>query len=459
MKYSYLFYSLFLLGSLTVFSLLGGGCAQIGMPSGGAKDTLAPKIIRANPADQSRNVKTNKITLEFNEYIDVQDLQQNLLVSPLQTKNPSIIIDPRSITIKFRDSLLPNTTYTINFGDAVRDINENNIYKGLTYTFSTGSHLDSLTFSGKVVLAETGLSDSTMLVMLYRNTADSAVQKKRPDYIARVGSDGSFTFKNLPPTPFKVYALKDGDGGKTYNSLSETFAFTENTILPGQINDITLYAYIQEKAADTKPAIKAAPDKRLRLSPESALQDLLDPLVLNFNNPLAFADSNKIIVTDTFYKKYPGTKFTLDSTAKKIKLFAKWQPGEPFFVIVPKDAVKDSAGITLTKNDTLRFSAKRTDDYGRLILRFTNLDLKAKPVLQIFSNNILKYSYPLTGPEWSSNMFLPGDYAIRILYDTDGNGVWSPGNYSKKIQPEIAVTLPQILSVKADWDNEREISL
>ena len=141
------FISIALFLATTIFS---GGCAQIGLPTGGAKDTIAPKLVRTNPAFGSKNVKANKITFEFDEYIDLQDLQQNILISPLQNRNPTITANPKTITLKFRDSLLPNTTYNINFGKAIRDINEANILNDLSYTFSTGNTIDSSTISGNI---------------------------------------------------------------------------------------------------------------------------------------------------------------------------------------------------------------------------------------------------------------------------------------------------------------------
>jgi hypothetical protein len=108
------------------------------------KIPLPPVLEKATPELNARNVKTNKITLEFNEYIDVQEIANNILVSPAQNKMPVIIANPKSIVVRFRDSMLPNTTYHINFGNAIRDINENNIAKDFSYTFSTGSTIDSL---------------------------------------------------------------------------------------------------------------------------------------------------------------------------------------------------------------------------------------------------------------------------------------------------------------------------
>ena len=453
---------LIIIVSAIFISLLAGSCAQIGSPVGGPMDTLAPKLIRASPPNGSRNVKINKITLDFDEFIDVQDLQQNLLISPVQNRNPSVIANPKSITLKFRDTLLPNTTYTINFGNAVRDNNEANVYKNLSYVFSTGNTIDSLTLSGKVIMAETGTTDSTLIVMLYRNAADSTVLKKKPNYIAKVSADGNFSFDNLPPASFKIFALKDGDGGKTYNSKSEIFAFTDTEIIAGNNEPLTLYAYAEQKFIDPKTLfpVKKPADKKLRYAVNiQGRQDLLEPLEINFNNPLKETDSNKIYITDTLFRKVPGVRFSADSTAKKIFLTSKWKAGESLILLIEKDAAKDSTGNAVTKSDTVRFVTKKTEDYGKLTLRFNDLDLTGNPILQFLTQDVIKYSYPLSGKLWSDNMFTPGEYGIRILYDTDKNGKWTPGDYAKKLQPEIAVTIPQKLNVRADWDNKVEINL
>jgi Bacterial Ig-like domain len=420
-------------------------------------------LIKATPTKGSINVKGNRITLEFDEYIDVADLSQNLIISPLQKKNPSITANPKTVYIKFRDTLLPNTTYTINFGDAIKDINEGNILKGLSYTFSTGSTLDSSTISGKVILAESGNVDSTILVMLYSNAVDSTVTKKKPNYIAKVKSDGSFEFQNLPARNFKIYALKDGDGGKTYNSGAETFAFINEDVSAAKNESVVLYAYAEKKEVLNNVTLttpKITLDKKLRASTNlSNRQDLLERLEINFNNPLKTIDSTKIYITDTSYKKIAGIKYSIDSSAKKIWLDVKWKPEMSLALIIDTSAVRDSVGNKIVKNDTIRFTTKRVEDYGKLTLRFNDLDLSKNPVLQFLSGEIVKYSFPITSKEWNNNMFTPGEYGIRILYDTDKNGKWTPGNYTKKLQPEKAVTLPQKLSVRADWENEREINL
>ena len=128
-------------------------------------------------------------------------------------------------------------------------------------------------------------------------------------------------------------------------------------------------------------------------------------------------------------------------------------------LIIDPTALADSSGNSIAKTDTLRFTTKKESDYGNLVLRFSNLDLTKHPVLQFVQGEELKGSYAITTNEWSKKLFSPGEYDIRILYDTNNNGKWDAGNYSKKIQPERVISLPQKLSVRANWDNERDIKL
>ena len=148
-------------------SITGTGCAQIGAPTGGPRDSLPPELVNALPKLMTTNFKGNKITLNFNEYIDVQDVSNNLLVSPLPKTNPIIDYKLKTVTVKLKDSLIDNTTYTINFGNAIKDNNEGNPFKNFTYVFSTGKTIDSLQISGNVIIAQTGKADSTIIALLY----------------------------------------------------------------------------------------------------------------------------------------------------------------------------------------------------------------------------------------------------------------------------------------------------
>jgi hypothetical protein len=449
--------------SLTISITFNSGCAQLGAPTGGPKDTLAPVLIRANPALKSLHFRGNKITLTFNEYVEVQEAQNNVLVSPLQKNSPNISNNLKTITIKLKDSLLPNTTYSIQFGKAIKDINEGNILNNFTYVFSTGNTIDSLSVDGKVILAETGLVDSTISVLLYRNTNDTAVQKTKPDYLARLKGDGSFHFNNLPPGNFKIYALKDGDGNKNYSLKTELFAFLDNDInIPSENADITLYAFEEEKPKDNKviKVLKPVLEKKLKYSSNFVgTQDLLTNLELRFNNPLKVLDINALALTDTNYQKIPGGQPEIDSTRKIISYSPVWKPGEAYRLILSPATIEDSAGNHLAKADTFSFSAKNETDYGRVLLRFKNYDQTKNPVLQLVNSQTVKFTFPLTSAEWTNKRIPQGEYEIRILFDNNKDGLWTPGNYNKKLQPEKAITLPQKLSIKADWDNERDVEL
>ncbi len=358
---------------------LWSSCAQISAPTGGPRDTIAPVLIRANPPNQSINFTGNKIELTFDEYIDVQDVQQNMLVSPLQKNNPVINFNFRNVTIKFRDTLLPNTTYSIHFGDALKDLNEGNPFKDFVYSFSTGNTIDSLTFSGNIIMAETGKVDTTLIALLYRNATDSAVRKIRPSYIAKIKSDGNFNFTNLPPGEFRIYALRDGDGGKTYNSPTEAFAFTDSPIIVSGNNDpITLSAYEEIKDdISKKPPVRSTFEKRLKFTTNAGTfpQDLLSPFEIVFNNPLKEFVQTGLRLTDTSYQQIKNVEYELDSTRKKLNIKAPWQRGFNYKLIIDKSAFEDSAGNVLLRTDTLSFITRETKDYGSLLLRFKNLDL------------------------------------------------------------------------------------
>lgn len=458
MRSTRVIFSFFIVSVMYIIAIGNTGCGQIGMPTGGPKDSIPPRLVSASPALKSTNVTGNKITLNFNEYIDLKEPQTNVMISPLPKKQPSIDFKLKTVTVKLKDTLLPNTTYSINFGNAIVDNNEGNPLKDFVYVFSTGNQIDSFTLTGKVIIAETGKQDSTLLALLYRKTDDSAVRKTKPDYVARLGGDGSFTFVNLPAGSFNVYALKDGDGGKTYNSKKEIFAFADDPVTISEKADtVILYASALEKES-ARPG-KTVLAKRLSYAmPAGQSQDLLSPFELRFNNPLKKFEPEKFILRDSNYKAVPATNWEIDSSRTKITLAVQWQEAMDYRIIVDTSAVIDSANLHLTKADTIRFTTKQQSDYGTVVLRFKNLEMARQPVLQLVQGDVIK-SYPLTNTEWSNKFVLPGEYEIRILFDANKNGKWDTGDFSKKLQPEKVITLTQKIAVRANWDNERDIKL
>ncbi len=434
--------------------VLTSGCAQIVAPTGGARDTLPPTLVSANPKQPAINFTGNRINLYFDEYVQIQELQQNLLVSPTPKNNPYIDYKLKSVTIRLRDTLEPNTTYTINLGNSVMDINENNVLKDFRYVFSTGATIDSLNLSGKVQEAETGKVDSTIMVLLYKNLTDTAVLKLKPKYIARVDGAGSFTFQNLSAGEYKIYALKETDGSRTYNNKTELFAFAENSVIVSDsTSPVSLYAYAAEKE---KPKVAVSAEKRLRYTTEipAQKQDVSTDLVIDFNKPLKNIDRQKILLTDTLNNIIKDVLVTTDSTGKKLLIKTKWLQDAEYKLVIAKDFAVDSTGLALTKSDTIRFKTKGETDYGIVQLKFLNFDKTKNPVLQFVQNNEVINSYPLTSEIWNGPLFNPGEYDMRILYDSNKNGKWDPGDFSQKRQPERVFSISQKLSVRANFEQD-----
>src|SRR5215218_5224994 len=196
---------------IVLLSFIGFSCTNIIPPTGGPIDSLPPVLIDATPNDSTVNFKSNRITLNFDEYIDLKEVQNNLLFTPLFETVPVIEVKLKTVTVRIKDTLEPNTTYTFDFGNAITDVNENNPFRHYTYVFSTGPYIDSLQLSGRVLLAENGKTDSTLTIVLHKAFNDSAVIKDRARYAARVDSSGYFHFRNLPRDSFAIYAI--GEAG------------------------------------------------------------------------------------------------------------------------------------------------------------------------------------------------------------------------------------------------------
>ena len=445
-------------------------CANIIPPGGGPRDSLPPRLVSSFPKDSAVNVNvaTKNITLLFDEYVQqLQDVQNNLIISPTLKNFPGVDSKLRNVTLKFRDSLEPNTTYSFNFGESIKDVNEGNIAKGITYVFSTGNAIDYNTYSGKVILAETGKTDSTLFVVLHKNLADTAVVKNRPRYYTRINGNGEFIFRNLPKETFAVYVAEKGCD-KKYDDSTKLFAFRNGPVSIGTNTTTTdtLFAYQEFKRKELTSTVKLSPtnkdDKRLRYTAnfENGQQDILNALTLTFTKKLTVFDSTKFVLYDTNYNKLSGYSLSLDTGKTKVIVKNNWKEATPFRLLIAKDAIADSLGNTLAKADTLRFITKKETDYGSIRLRFTNLDLSKNPVLQFVQNNQLVESFVLTQNELVRKLYRPGSYELRILFDTNKNGVWDTGHFfGTRRQPEIVRLIPTQLVIRGNWDNEVTISL
>ncbi|MEN9611875.1 MAG: hypothetical protein RLZZ628_2689 [Bacteroidota bacterium] len=219
------------------------GCANIVAPIGGKKDTTPPKIVKARSTPNLQtHFKKQNIDLVFDEWLKLDDVYNQVVVSPPLNEHPEVTLDGKTVHVKFakEEVLRENATYTINFGTSVKDFTEGNPATDLRFVFSTGAILDSLTFRARVVDAEKDEPLDNLLVMLYDNTADSVVRKIKPFYFARTDKSGVAKIENIKAGTFKCFALKDNDLNYIFNQDGETIGFPDSLITLPQLDTAVL---------------------------------------------------------------------------------------------------------------------------------------------------------------------------------------------------------------------------
>lgn len=232
------------------FALAAGiflySCAQQGVPTGGKSDATPPKIMVASPENFSTSFSKNKIQLVFDEYISLKDFNQQIVVSPPLKFPPVATLKGRQLTIEFSDTLRDNTTYTLNFGNSIADVNEGNILADYQFVFSTGNEIDSLSLSGKVENAFNKKTQKGILAALYKEKSDSMPFNRLPSYFAKTNEDGSFTVRNISPGKYFAVALDDKNANYFFNPEAEMIGFTDSSVSDGE-KDILLRLF-QDKS-------------------------------------------------------------------------------------------------------------------------------------------------------------------------------------------------------------------
>ncbi len=334
--------------------LLLWGCASIGNPSGGPRDEDPPRFIRANPAPGSVNVDPSNINIDFNELVNVKDAFQNVVLSPPGKSTPRVSTRGRRVVVNITDTLLPNTTYTIDFGDAIEDNNEANKLSGFAYTFSTGPVLDSLRISGMVLGAEDMEPQQGVFVGAYISKEDSAFTRMPFERLARTDEYGRFIIRGLQDTTYRLFALKDLDNDRHYANPEEDIAWFEDIIRPTSerimVNDTIRNLY--DGTVDT-----VVQRERTRFLPNNVLlrmynTGLKPQYLVSYTRP----DSTKL-------------EFIFNSPSKK-------QPT----IMIADDEVYSSPlkAETTVGNDTLTFWLPKelaSRDTLRLALRYSNVEL------------------------------------------------------------------------------------
>lgn len=341
---------------LVLFVLTFVNCAKRGMITGGDKDTIAPKLVNSYPENFKTNFKGNEIKINFDELIKVKDINKNLIISPPFSKKP--IITPqgsasKSIKIQFIDSLQPNTTYSLNFGNSIVDNNEGNPYSQFKYVFSTGNIIDSLKYSGEVVDAFEKEIDQDLSILLYDEETfnDSLVFKKVPLYVSVLKKGSStFNFENLKAGKYKVIAIQDKNGDFKYQPKNEKIAFINESIDIQNSKPVRLKLFKEKSKFKTYKPTQESSNKYF-LGYEGEIENL----------KLSFKDNNE--EKSLNYSKLSGGKndtlqfFLPDYIKDSVHVFVRNNGQEKDFMLnIRKLKYKDTLSIDDVKSNNLNFN-------------------------------------------------------------------------------------------------------
>lgn len=235
-------------------------CAIQVPPGGGDKDTEAPKIEKMTPENYSTGFSGHDLSIRFNEFIQLKDLQSQLVVSPPLQTAPETKLRKRTLYIHFDDTLRPNSTYTFNFGNAIADNNEANALENFNYVFSTGEVIDSLEISGQVDFAFDHKTEKGILVMLYANQNDSVPYKERPLYFGKTNELGQFRISNISPGAYKIFALKTAGTDLQYTSADQSIAYPDSTVMAGS-SGLHLHMFNEQPSFQVLKSFSESPGK------------------------------------------------------------------------------------------------------------------------------------------------------------------------------------------------------
>ena len=344
-------------------------CASIGRPDGGPYDETPPRFIGSTPAAGALNNQRTKVSLLFDEFIKLEKATEKVVVSPPQVQQPEIKASGKRIQVNLLDSLKANTTYTIDFSDAIVDNNEGNPLGNFTFPFSTGTQIDTMEVSGTVLDASNLEPIKGILVGLHSNLNDSAFTKLPFDRVARTDSRGRFSIRGVAPGKYRIYGLMDADQTFTFNQKSEVIAFNDSLVIPRMEERIRMdTAWVDSLTYDT-----IVERKYMHYLPD----DLILRAFKEFNYSQYLIKSERLVPQKfTFY--FAGQADTLP-TLKGLNFDER-----DAFVIEknPRNDtihywVKDSL---LFKQDTLAISLTYlyTDTLNQLVSRTDTLNLVSK---------------------------------------------------------------------------------
>jgi hypothetical protein len=559
---------------LVVIYILIAACAKISSPSGGPRDTEPPVVVKNVPLNGSKNFKGKKVVVTFNEYVTLDKINEKFMVSPPMSGRPEISLKGKSVVVEYDEDLLDSTTYTFNFQDAIRDLNEGNTINNYQFVFSTGPVIDSLSVTGNVYQAYDLNPPEATLVVLYTETEDSSFVKHIPAYISRADKNGYFSINNVRALNYRLYALKDIDNSKNFNLYDEEVAFLDSVIkVTPERNYIPVPAdTIKVKKADTRSAdtiqlqgeyklylfqhfkqlhyltsssrsvayrlnytlslppdtlgfhfsipeygtnsyfIESSREKdsiqvwltdstlysqqiinsvidypftdstgNTILKQDTVLMRFLTPrstraktkpvpykvntnvssgflkpgqqIIFNSETPFREPDTSRIMLFELEGKERIRIPFSLDrdsSNSCRIRMAASLYQDKNYLIIADRGSFGSIYGEQSDSTGN-KFSVRSEDSYGKLVLNIRNYEGKRiiqllteseKPAGEIQMDKDGEVEFPLLEK---------GAYRVRVVYDLNGDGKWTTGDFFSGRQPEPVSFLPMTVDIKENF--------
>ena len=360
-----------------ILTLSLASCAKRGSITGGMKDTIAPVLKMSFPKNFNTNFKGSEIKLEFDEYIKLKNLNKQLIISPPMKQEPLILPTTASkyMTIKIKDTLQPNTTYSFNFGQSIADNNEGNTLNQFKYVFSTGSYIDSLSIEGKVKSAIDKEVESFVSIMLYEvneSFKDSIIYKETPRYITNtLDSLKTFRLENLKAGKYLLLAMKDQNNNNKYNPKTDKIGFYKEfiTVPSDTIYELELFKEVLPFNA-FKPT--QASGNRLLIGYEGDINQVQSrpKIVLKKNNEIL-----PTIVTQ-FPKKDSLQIWFKPLKADSLAVAITKDKYTKEFTFKIKDQKKDTLNITALYSGTLHFRNRFTLETATPLVKFDNSKMR-----------------------------------------------------------------------------------
>ncbi|MCB2222189.1 MAG: Ig-like domain-containing protein [Bacteroidetes bacterium] len=410
-------------------------CANPVSPAGGPQDKTPPNFVKAEPEQFTKNFQQTRIRIYFDEFVELKDVNKQLIISPPMEKMPDIKSRGRSIQIDFTEPLMDSTTYTIFFGDAIVDITENNPISNFLYVFSTGDILDSLMLKGQILDAFTNEEVPDVSLMLYLDNNDTIPYDSLPYYVkpyfmTKTVSNGEFTFFNLPGKTFKIFALEDINTTLTFDQPSERIAFIDSLVnpyySPPPVPD-SLKTTNDTVAADTSnfsalkiPQPKHQPIEMYLFQETDSVQRFLKASLLKQQH-LAFIFKNPVIdpeisvydtlITSDWFIREDGIN------GDTIQYWITDLPADSLtFIIEDQREVLDTTRIAIKPTEKKRRNKKDEDEEE---------EIKKESIKVIFTKGapapdkpfVIRFPYPVAHADFSGTLMIEGEDTLETRFN------------------------------------------